>query len=45
MHRNGRDEVRSDTKYPDSTIDENAIRHFNNNGRSTHDTFNALREK
>lgn len=40
MHRNGRDEVRSDTKYPDSTIDEKrAIRHFNNNGRSTHDTL------
>ncbi len=40
VHRNGRDEVRSDTKYPDSTIDEKrAIRHFNNNGRSTHDTL------
>lgn len=39
VHRNGRDEVRSDTKYPDSTDYEKMnIRAFNNNGRSSHDT-------
>ena len=38
-HRNGRDEVRSDTKYPDAKTKELLnIRQFNNNGRSSHDT-------
>lgn len=40
VHREGRDEVRSDTKYPDATsIEKINIRSFNNNGRSTHDTL------
>lgn len=37
VHREGRDEVRSDTKYPNDK-DKIRIRQFNNNGRSTHDT-------
>lgn len=39
VHREGRDEVRSDTKYPDANTPEALnIREFNNRGRSSHDT-------
>lgn len=40
VHRDGRDEVRSDTKYPDAnSVEKLNIRSFNNNGKSSHDTL------